>query len=367
MERYKAIGLLKSGKSGVLEWNDWREMNRTQEVPDLSGFRLNAGSLQCVDFSGVRLHDANLIETSLAYADLSNASLCGSHLSYFPYANLSRANLSGCTFRSGELFGAKLEYTNLSNCILTNVDITSAVLHSVDLAGADLRTASLQNAIVIKPNLGGVILGSTQLGNTLLDIEWDGIDADGFFIESRCPLTIESAMSALRSGGESLIRRLGYSINCAGRVESIPGVRFFPAWGDVSLGEDYAMKFIERIKSRVVDWGPSWIEHANGWYMRNVLDRYYCVFGPRDVLVVFVGDNSVGGLSGEECARILRVESETGRRIAFCIAIDDSWEELRTNPNYMRFLERGVSRISLEDTSDWNRHIEEFCKTMSIP
>ncbi len=103
-----ASDLLRSGPSGVNEWNRWREQGG--RFLDLSGIVLRRANLCGVNLRGIKLWDAQLDGADLADANLGGAYLNRADLSG---ARLTGANLGGANLRGTQLTAANVEGANL--------------------------------------------------------------------------------------------------------------------------------------------------------------------------------------------------------------------------------------------------------------
>ena len=97
-------------KSGVEEWNKWREDNREVKPDlrsaDLSFADLSHANLRDADLSDANLSDANLIGANLIDTDLRNANLRNANLSY---TIIDQTDFDNCRLR-----GTIFNFTNLS-------------------------------------------------------------------------------------------------------------------------------------------------------------------------------------------------------------------------------------------------------------
>jgi len=116
-------------KSGVENWNKWREENTTV-MPDLAGANLAGANLAGANFGLDNLAGANLAGTHLAGANFWAAILRGADLrrADFRLANLQRASLAGANLAGAHLAEANFERT----------DFVGADLRGANFAGADL-------------------------------------------------------------------------------------------------------------------------------------------------------------------------------------------------------------------------------------
>ena len=101
-------------KSGIANWNQWRERNPRATCDltnqDLSNGYFFEGNFRQVNFQGAKLRRACLIGADLREADLSHADLSGAYLGD---ANLQGADLSHANCEGIDLTGVDLQQTNL--------------------------------------------------------------------------------------------------------------------------------------------------------------------------------------------------------------------------------------------------------------
>ena len=187
-------------KSGVRDWNKWREENTTV-TPDLRGADLHGACLERADLTranlhgaileGARLMDATLLGANLwkAYfrkADLTRANLEGAdlHEAYLGRANLEVANLKGANFRGADLHGAYLERADLTRANLHGAILEGAHLMDATLLGANFWNASFRRADLTRANLEGADLHEANLaGANLAGANLDGADLTGASFE----------------------------------------------------------------------------------------------------------------------------------------------------------------------------------------
>jgi uncharacterized protein YjbI with pentapeptide repeats len=161
-------------KQGVETWNKWREENPEIE-PDLSD----------VDFSGLKLNNANLSDADLRRTNLKNTDFRGANLvradlrasninqTSFNLAKLREANFSESYLRKSDLIEADLARAyfirtdlvkvDLCETYLTKADFRWAYLIGTDLRQADLTQADLRWAHLSESNLSEASLISANL------------------------------------------------------------------------------------------------------------------------------------------------------------------------------------------------------------
>ncbi len=176
MDRERALELLRGGKEGVAEWNDYHA--RRGRPPNLTGVDLTGAFLRGVNLYGFHLNGANFFGADLHRANLARTILCDANLrgTMLGRANLSEANLRGANLRGARVaatvFNSNLESTRgldrvshdapsvlshaalrslgrkwpekfLRGCGLTPWETLSVKLHDLDLTPnevADLQT-----------------------------------------------------------------------------------------------------------------------------------------------------------------------------------------------------------------------------------
>ena len=159
---------------GVEAWNKWREDNPEIE-PDLSD----------VDFSNLKLNNANLSDTDLRRSKLKNTDFRGANLvradlraasikkAGFNLAKLREANFSEAYIRESDLSEADLKRayfirTDLVRVDLWETDLTRADFRWAYLIGTDLRQANLELADLRWTHLSESNLSEADLSNANL-------------------------------------------------------------------------------------------------------------------------------------------------------------------------------------------------------
>ena len=135
---------LKILKSGVEEWNKWRETNEEIQA-NLSNIDLSNANLSNIDLSNTNLRNANLSYTYFSNSNFSNSCLRD--------VKLHNAYLNDAKLRNVDLDNAKLSYVDLRNADLQNAILRNVNLHNANLRNADLRNADLRNADLHNANL----------------------------------------------------------------------------------------------------------------------------------------------------------------------------------------------------------------------
>jgi len=159
-------------RSGVDEWNRWREGQRNSQLhpppPVLSGSDLRDRDLTGIDLRGARLFRTDLRGANLLEADLSEA-------------DLEWSDLRGADLMLAQMRGANLEHANLSeNAILTGANLSEARLRMATLRGADLMGAHLEGADLRQADLRDAVLDGADLSlATLVETRLEGARLDG--------------------------------------------------------------------------------------------------------------------------------------------------------------------------------------------
>lgn len=107
-------------KSGVPNWNKWREVNTTV-APHLRGAGLREANLRGADLRGADLRGADLEQAHLAGANLGGAHLEGANLGK---THLCSADLGGAYLTRAHLEGAYLAGANLGGAYLEGTDLS---------------------------------------------------------------------------------------------------------------------------------------------------------------------------------------------------------------------------------------------------
>lgn len=143
-------------KQGVETWNKWREENPEIE-PDLSD----------VDFSGLKLNNANLSDTDLRRTNLKNTDFRG--------ANLVRADLRASNINQTSFNLAKLREANFSESYLRKSDLSEADLARAYFIRTDLVKVDLCETFLTKADFRWAYLIGTDLRQadlTQADLRW---------------------------------------------------------------------------------------------------------------------------------------------------------------------------------------------------
>jgi len=160
---------LKVLKSGVEQWNRWRDEN-SDVVPNLSSAMLDHSVL-----AGANMRRANLKHVHLVRADLRQTHFEGANLMG---AWLDQADLRGADLTGADLFGAYLSHANLQGTILQGASLERVNMINTRLQGAtlsgshvygisawDLTTdeATIQNDLVITPSRRAIGREATEV------------------------------------------------------------------------------------------------------------------------------------------------------------------------------------------------------------
>jgi uncharacterized protein YjbI with pentapeptide repeats len=166
-------------RSGVKEWNQWRD-NNPSAIIDLTYASLSRANLDYVNLSDADLSHANLEAAEVWEANLSGANLSGASLNEASIVNtdLSRANLTGASIMLAFLQGVYLAKADLNGADLTGAILTQANLSEADLSYADLVQTNLSHANLNDATLVGADL--TEANLTSADLT--GANLDGCII-----------------------------------------------------------------------------------------------------------------------------------------------------------------------------------------
>jgi len=199
-------------KSGVRNWNSWREKN-PQIIPDLSLESLSKMELKGVNFeatlfwmpdlSGANLCEANLFKAKCVMADFSNSYAVRARLDSidFTKANLEGADFSETGLSAGNFYGTNLKETNfkkadLRHAIFNNANLTRANLESAYLLGTIFGNTNLSDTknIDLCRHLGPSILDylTIEKSGPLPEIFVSGCGLPENFIETISPLIKKS-------------------------------------------------------------------------------------------------------------------------------------------------------------------------------
>lgn len=139
---------LKTLKSGVLSWNQWRLENGVvlydenyankilTELP--ASANISSANLSNSDLAGINLFMANANKTDFSDAKLSNSD--------FQHANLSRADFTNANLKGALLNGANLTKAKFVGTDLTDVDFSEAIFINTIFGLTDLSSCkNLEN------------------------------------------------------------------------------------------------------------------------------------------------------------------------------------------------------------------------------
>jgi len=129
-------------KSGVENWNQWRQDNRDVRI-DLSSADLSHVDLSYANLRDANLNHANLNRAILSHADLSRVYLSHArlHSVHFSNANLTVVDLSYSDLSYADFSHTNLSYADFSHAILSHTNFREAYLSSTILVNIDLNEA----------------------------------------------------------------------------------------------------------------------------------------------------------------------------------------------------------------------------------
>jgi uncharacterized protein YjbI with pentapeptide repeats len=167
-------------KGAFLSNADLREADLSQanlQFAIMDRAQINHANLDRANLDGANLSRADLRAANLSYASLADAILVDARLdgASFYGAQLPSATLIRASLEKADLRNTQLEYANLERA-----DMQQAYLWAAKLQGAHLENAQLQAAIFIDADLRGANLRGAQFSGTVLN----GVDLSGANLES---------------------------------------------------------------------------------------------------------------------------------------------------------------------------------------
>ncbi len=310
MDRDEALRLLRGGKAGVGEWNQWRKSK--EKIPDLSRVDLFGAYLRDVDAIDAHLQRANLRDANLHYANLTGADLRGADLSD---ADLSRAGLSGTQLVGADLRGANLRGANLIGAILSE---------------ARLRGANLGGAILYYTNFSGAICRRTNFGDVDLS-EVSGLDS----IKHEGPSTVGVDTLFLSQGKipEAFLRGCGvperwieYLPSLMGMLEPIQFYSCFISYS--SKDQPFAERLYADLQGKGVRCWHAPEDLKIGEKIRVGIDESIRI---HDKLLLVLSKNSVASDWVEkEVETAMEKERQQKRVVLFPIRLDDAVMKIET-------------------------------------
>ncbi len=152
MTRDEAVALLRSGATGIREWNARREEG--ESPPSLDGVELSADT-------GAR----HLAETNLSKVSLNNANLGG--------VSLSRANLAGARLNRANLSYANGQWVDMRGTYLLGARMAGVMFGHSDFSGAQLaqiKTSSPKKKALARCGFRFPVQRSPPRGNFPADV-----------------------------------------------------------------------------------------------------------------------------------------------------------------------------------------------------
>lgn len=217
---------LKILKSGVRNWNIWRQSN-PDIIPDLSNANLRRRALDSHIFSRANLYKADLSYASIVESDFNEANLIGADFSFsilpnteFIEANLcdalmyystifdadfSKANLAGVDFGH-----ARIHSSNFSNASFTNADLSGAHVQNVNLNGANLSESDLRGIVFYDTQLEHTIFFNCILGGTCFSFTdlSTCIGLDSVNVSGSCSIDLDTLRKS-KSLNELFLTKIG--------------------------------------------------------------------------------------------------------------------------------------------------------------
>jgi uncharacterized protein YjbI with pentapeptide repeats len=159
-------------KSGVENWNAWRQENPgvNPSLAGLVGARLDTTLQPGATYYGINLQGVNFRSADLKGADLGAARLDSANLdsAVLDNAALSVAFFRGARLQGSHLARADLSGANLEGANLSGANLSGAILRSADFESADLRRANLSGCFLLEANFASANLEGANLKKTNL-------------------------------------------------------------------------------------------------------------------------------------------------------------------------------------------------------
>lgn len=324
-------------KSGVENWNRWREENPEEKI----------------DLSEVNIIKADLIGADLREVFLSGAILAG--------AKLNRAKLNRAF-----LIGADLSNVDLSNAVLTGANLSGANLvvanlNVADLSGADLSNADLKMAIIINSKLKKTVLsnanfGYTTFGNVNLS-EVNGLESSIHFQGSYIDYY------TLQQSGNlpiNFLRGCGLSDTFIKYLPSLTEqpIQYYYCFISYSTKDQ---EFAERLFSDLQNRGVRvWYAPDNLKPGKKVIDQIDTGIKVTDKLLLILSEDSINSeWVKTEIIKAYKKTKEIGKQVLFPISIID-FEELKKWEFYYdgEDMAQEIRDYYLLDFENWKDHDE---------
>jgi hypothetical protein len=297
MTRDEAIRMLKSGSKGVDHWNQWRQKNPDDRLPNLQG-----AEFSCADLRGANLSNCDLTDSEFIDADLTGA------------------NLSNAILRYADLTGTNFGQTNLEHAVFTNAYSASTRWADVDLStvkGLDSLSQWASSTVGIDTLLQSAVL------------------PDLFLLGCGVPETLLEYVKALPA--------------------SIQPIQFYSCFISYSHKDE---GFARRLHGRLRQEGLRiWYAPENmraGKKMHHQIDEAIRL---HDKLLVVLSDASIGSdWVATEIYKARRREVEEGKRVLFPIRLVD-YQRIKAwacfDADTGRDMAREIREYFIPDFSGW--------------
>ncbi len=370
---------------GVEAWNKWREENPEIE-PDLSD----------VDFSNLKLNNANLSVTDLRRSNLKNADFRGANLvradlrasninqtsfnlaklreanfseSYLRKSDLSEADLSRAYFIRADLVKvdlcetdltkadfrwAYLIGTDLTRADLTQADLRWAHLSESNLSDANLTKANLVKASIIKTNLHhsnfkDTLMAWTHFGDVDLSLTKDLYAAQHYGPSS---IGIDTIMRSDGKIPETFLRDAGVSDNIIQNMALL--TEKGPSYQGCFIshsGKD--LEFAEKLYTDLQNHGVRcWFASEDMKIGKKTWDSIYHYIRMRDKILLILSEDSISAdWVEEEVNAALSEENKRKKPIFLPIRVDNA--VLGSDQAWAEYINK---TRNVCDFSDWKDH-----------
>lgn len=343
---------LKILKSGVEEWNKWREENKGVR-PDLSRADLSSANLFGANLSHTNLRGANLTNVYLGranmlWAELHDAELLNANLTYAHMlaANLTRANLTAANLFRTDLDRADLIYADLSSAQISSAymsfaDLSNAKLTGAKLNGSDLSNANMSNAELTDADLSWTILAwanlfnanfsGTQIGHTVFGITDLSTckSLETIIVHGPCSIDFQT-LRASKNLPKEFLTKIGIPELLMEYLPEFynPALRIYP----VFLSHSWADKqFVHKLYEALIQKGVTvWLDEKKMKLGDNIHDSIADAIKYYDKLILVCSENALNSWWVEkELERVYEKERQLQKqhgkkfRLVIPIMIDD--------------------------------------------
>jgi hypothetical protein len=324
-------------KSGVENWNKWREKNPDEKI--------------------------NLISAKLQRLDLSFANLTSVKLSS---ANLNRANLTGANLKNAELIGSSLRKTELKNAVCTGADFRGAILSATNLSNSNFSDTLLNHAHFLRAILKGTKLTSSKLGlTTFSDVDLtntNGLDSCFHYNNSYLDFHTLSKSIGLPL---SFLRGCGLTDNF---IKGLPSLneqvkQFYKCFISYNKNDqEFADKLYDDLQIMGI---RAWYAPQNIKAGMKIIDQIDEGINESDKLLLILSENSIDSeWVKTEIARAFKKSKEMSKQVFFPISLI-SFDRLKKwdyfDSDYGKDLAKEIREYYLPNFENWKNH-EEYKK-----